>query len=715
MNMWYASSLLVGLPGVPGTVQGVNSRSKRENWKSRKREARGGGHEFHIDSLPEETRRYLQDRAAAELAIKAAQNLDAELATAENESRSKRKQKGIKKLSSLRRDHPGRLKAEACFWILRRWQERAEVRQCSLRACADDFVVDVMSGDLSIPSRLRKHLPKRDGLMNISRPTLYRWLRDYKAQGLGGLVSNYGGRKGTGIIDQSESMQQLIVGCMLQQPHITPSQVTEYLQATHSDQQLPSISTICRWMKAWKRDNHQLWVYMTNPDLWKNTLMSAQGSHHENVYHLNQQWELDSTPADWMLKDGRHSVIGVIDMYSRRLKLRVSKTSTAASICALMRSAIIDWGKPDLARTDNGKDYTSIQLTESLYALDITHDLCPPFASEAKGTVERAFRTMAHGILEMLPGFIGHNVAERKVIEARKSFAQRVMTKGEVIQVEMTADELQETLNQWVDFIYSRNPHSGLNGRTPLEQAAHWKGTVKSVDERALDFLLYEEIGSKKITKKGIRMDHHWYVAVDQHHWAGEWSRVKRDPDSYATIYVYSEVGDFLFVAQCPELTGIDRKEVATAAKHSQKKFIREQKAEYSEHKKAVKKNIAQVVLEHRIEQSEKVSYIQPPSEEFDNHALQQARKAAEAKAQMDADLRDITAQLEHPDQEKIAEVSNDPTHRYQRWMRVQSRIANGEHVEEEERTRLLRYLNSDEYRSMQQIAGDFKDFDFGV
>ncbi len=35
----------------------------------------------------------------------------------------------------------------------------------------------------------------------------------------------------------------------------------------------------------------------------------------------------DSTPADVMLKDGRHSIIGVIDLYSRRVKLHVSKTS----------------------------------------------------------------------------------------------------------------------------------------------------------------------------------------------------------------------------------------------------------------------------------------------------------------------------------------------------------------------------------------------------
>tara|TARA_B100000780_G_scaffold31405_1_gene19882 strand:- start:714 stop:932 length:219 start_codon:yes stop_codon:yes gene_type:complete len=70
-----------------------------------------------------------------------------------------------------------------------------------------------------------------------------------------------------------------------------------------------------------------------------------------------------------------------------------------------------------------------------------------PFASEEKGTIERLNRTMSHGILELLPGFIGHNVSEQKAIESRKSFAKRVMTKGETVDVKLTGAELQQLIN----------------------------------------------------------------------------------------------------------------------------------------------------------------------------------------------------------------------------------------------------------------------------
>ena len=37
-----------------------------------------------------------------------------------------------------------------------------------------------------------------------------------------------------------------------------------------------------------------------------------------------------------------------------------------------------------------------------------------------KPHIERFFRTLSHGLIELLPAYIGHCVADRQVIEARK-------------------------------------------------------------------------------------------------------------------------------------------------------------------------------------------------------------------------------------------------------------------------------------------------------
>lgn len=53
---WFSVGELGGLPGLPTSERGVSLKAKREKWKSRPRKGRGGGQEYHIGALPDETR-----------------------------------------------------------------------------------------------------------------------------------------------------------------------------------------------------------------------------------------------------------------------------------------------------------------------------------------------------------------------------------------------------------------------------------------------------------------------------------------------------------------------------------------------------------------------------------------------------------------------------------------------------------------------------------
>lgn len=59
---YFTAAQLAGLPGMPGTVQGVMNKVTREGWDSRQREGRGGGREYPLDALPAETRETLARR-----------------------------------------------------------------------------------------------------------------------------------------------------------------------------------------------------------------------------------------------------------------------------------------------------------------------------------------------------------------------------------------------------------------------------------------------------------------------------------------------------------------------------------------------------------------------------------------------------------------------------------------------------------------------------
>lgn len=62
MREWFAAQDLAGLSGLPRTARRVRSMASREAWKSRKRAGRGGGFEYHISSLPQESQAALAIR-----------------------------------------------------------------------------------------------------------------------------------------------------------------------------------------------------------------------------------------------------------------------------------------------------------------------------------------------------------------------------------------------------------------------------------------------------------------------------------------------------------------------------------------------------------------------------------------------------------------------------------------------------------------------------
>ncbi|MCK5297240.1 MAG: DDE-type integrase/transposase/recombinase, partial [Alphaproteobacteria bacterium] len=347
---------------------------------------------------------------------------------------------------------------------------------------------------------------------SISAVSLHRW-RQKKKGGINALADNYGNRKGSGIIDSNEEIRQLILGMLTDFPHCSAAHVMAALRARFDRSILPSYRSVQRWLTNWKKENAQLHMAMSNPDKWRGRYQAAGGSYSEGIVRLNQLWEYDSTPSDILLSDGkRHNIVGVIDVYSRRLILHVSRTSTSTAVASITRKALINWGVPEIAKTDNGADYVSKHMCRIFASLDIEQKLCQPFTPEGKPHVERVFRTFSHSLLELLPGFIGHNVAERKDIEARRSFANRLMKQGtDPIELKITPEELQEFCDNWCNNFYSRNAHSGLNGKTPYQMVSEWTEPLKKIpDERALDVLLSEAAGNdgwRTITKKGIRVE----------------------------------------------------------------------------------------------------------------------------------------------------------------------------------------------------------------
>jgi hypothetical protein len=232
--------------------------------------------------------------------------------------------------------------------------------------------------------------------------------------------------------------------------------------------------------------------------------------------------------------------------------------------------------------------------------LHILHDTCTPFSPEQKPFVERVFRSLLHDNMELLAGYVGHNVTERKDIEARRSFADRLMNRRDVQEVtlKLTADELQQVCDRWSNDTYMHRRHSKL-GCTPWEKARDYDGPIARVaSEEALRLLclpLPQGDGTRVVQKDGIHLLNDVYIApaLALHERRRVLPRV--DDVDYGRVHVYSLDGtEYLCTARGIKhsgLTGEQVRNIAATAKRLQRAKLTEGKAGLRAAAKAINLN----------------------------------------------------------------------------------------------------------------------------
>jgi len=152
----------------------------------------------------------------------------------------------------------------------------------------------------------------------------------------------------------------------------------------------------------------------------------------------NAMWEIDATKLDLMVKvpvvDGkeewfrkieseeyklvRYALIGVVDRFSGARVYTLAKSDNSYSDVRLLEKAVRRLGMPEMIKGDNGKNYVSKHFQEVLERLGIEYIAANAYSGDEKPFVERGFRSIQHfAVFENLPGFIGHDVGERNLIE----------------------------------------------------------------------------------------------------------------------------------------------------------------------------------------------------------------------------------------------------------------------------------------------------------
>lgn len=713
MTLWVTASEAASLPGMPSSPRRAHTWFQRAGAPTVTEPVRGGQViKYSVESLPVEARLHLASRQAAPAAQATAANA----------------------LSIARAQHAGKSVRAARRVLVREAGTAAAANVTGTRAAERDDKARVlvhlqhfwasMGGQLS-PAVQAFCEAWNAGLIDATPalrerfPTFTRWktvLEWHQA------LQNHGGAGLTRPPAPNAGQFTALAGDVGQRtlallhdyPHLGPVQLRRLLEADFA--RLPSERAFQRALAWWKAENAQLFSAVTNPDQWRSHYQSAAGSRSEAVLNLNDLWETDGTKGEVMLADGkRWTVTAVIDVYSSRMKVHLSASPRAAVVMGLMREAILEWGVPVAIKSDNGSDYTADQFELALMQLDIKHPLCDPFQPQQKPHIERGQGTMLRDLFELLPGYLGHNVAQRSDIEARKSFAERLMRgsgEGGPVELRLQPEQLQAMIDNWLERYHARE-HSAerMQGLSPNQRVAAWAGTVHTIDERALDVFLAaaNQGGTRTVGKKGIKLDNGWFNCAEIGGLEGQQVQVKQTEADLGTAYVFDLAGRYIGTALDHARLGVSAAEVAAERREHQKQVLARQKAELKAAVKATNPqqlvmNVLQKKADAAVDASPNVTRLRPTTE----HTSDAIRSVVEAPVQANTISPAAAATLKRleegaPSASPVA-LRNTPQQRYSWAVRLRARMAAGEAIEASELRRFDAYVTTPEFKGHERV-----------
>ncbi len=539
------------LPDMPATESAMIRYAARLRWAdsmayARSRTGRGGGVEFHVALLPPAARlEYERRHRQIEVVpppVPAPMVLGSDLS------------------DRAARERDARLAIVAAF------DEFSTALRLSDASCVQIFVDRYNMGTQVVPKWIR------DTIKHISKRSLARWRAARFVGRVDRLaVDRSAARKGKGLIETANGGQvrTFVLALIAHQPLLTAAQIRTQVIAEFGDDlvgmdgqllAVPPVRTFQHALKALKAAEKVLLTRLSDPDRYRSTMAPAGVGTYAWVRTPNTLWMIDASPVDALCVDGRWSVYACIDIATRLTIWYVSRTPRAEAVAMLIRKAILEWGVPEKIKTDNGTDFKAVSTQRLLASLGIEVEYSDPYSPQQKGHVERAISTFQHDCAALLPGFVGHNVADRKRIEDRRGFATRLgQDTAEAFGVSLTGAQLQGYVDRWSDEIYARREHSGLDGLSPAVAAARSTAPIRRIDERALDVLLMPATGKdglRTVTKFGIRIDGYHYVIHEA--LPGAAVLVRMDPmDAGRVLAFEADSGRYVGEGICPALRGV--------------------------------------------------------------------------------------------------------------------------------------------------------------
>lgn len=296
--------------------------------------------------------------------------------------------------------------------------------------------------------------PRADTTRTYSVPTLERWYYGFKKRGLAALVPQARSDRGRAR-ELRATQRQLICDIRREHPGASASLIVSVLEADgRLEKGVVSASTVSR--------------LLTEAGLDRVSLRNSPGA------TTRLRWEASHPGALWHgdVCHGRMIVVG-----NRKLPLRVHGMLDDASryvvalearhseresdMLSLLVGTLRRGGRPDAFYLDNGSTYSGDALATFCARLGISLLHARPYDPQARGKMERFWRTLREGLLDYL-------------------------------DPTLPLEEIQRRLDAFLARQYHPKPHGSLFGRTP-ERAWETRELTPVTEDQLRDALLVRE------------------------------------------------------------------------------------------------------------------------------------------------------------------------------------------------------------------------------
>jgi transposase InsO family protein len=301
--------------------------------------------------------------------------------------------------------------------------------QLVARLAAQELRHGELHAELKRLSQLRHRPPNAVRTRRYGVSTLERWLYAYKNGGLAALRPKRRCDAGHARV-LTEAQRALLCDIRREYPSASAELIVRTLEADgRLDTGQVSPATVRRLFRA-----HAL------PRLPRRAQHDPGGRRRWEAGRAGHLWHSDVCHGPTLTLDGKRTPLRIhalLDDASRYVvALTVRSTEREVEMLELMTRGLRRFGAPRLLYLDNGSTYTGEMLATACTRLKISLVHARPYDPQARGKMERFWRTLREGCLDHL---------------------------GEVSRLH----DVQARLLAWLDGHYHRAAHGGLMGRSP--------------------------------------------------------------------------------------------------------------------------------------------------------------------------------------------------------------------------------------------------------